>query len=95
MTLTNEDIDEFPANGMGVEKIGTLLMVDDSSTNEYRSITLGEIADKIKELLADRGVEVVVVVLPDCRLEAKRYPEGPISVGISEVEPDGKHRHEN
>ena len=52
------------------------------------SITLGQIADKIKELLADRDVETVVVVVPSGKLEVRRATN-------SEVEPDGKHRNED
>lgn len=45
------------------------------------TITLGDIADKLKELLADRDVEAVIACLPYWKLEVKRY---------SEVEPDDR-----
>ncbi len=50
-------------------------ILKEASSEPCRNITVGAVADKIKELLADQGVEVVVVVLPDGRLEVKRHSE--------------------
>lgn len=51
------------------------IVILESGHRVFHKVTIGEIADTLKRLLSDRGVESVIVLLPTFDLEVKRIED--------------------